>query len=212
MNTPTITEKQLSFIEKLVEERKDLDDPYIDVVKSLIENNSLPNLPRMLASNLIETLLNIKVPRITTTSVAPTALQISIPEGTYTIVLNGDVNDYVTLRVEREYFTGENKLIVTYLAGSDNEISYRGFAFVNGNGIAVWSKFKSESRIVEAAKILWAIAQTEAGLGEAHEEFLKKAEAYALTSGRCCRCNRPLTVPTSLHRGLGPDCAARENI
>jgi hypothetical protein len=30
--------------------------------------------------------------------------------------------------------------------------------------------------------------------------------AYAEMSKRCRRCGRVLTVPTSLHRGFGPDC------
>jgi SNF2 family DNA or RNA helicase len=31
--------------------------------------------------------------------------------------------------------------------------------------------------------------------------------SYAMNSGRCWKCGRELTVPASIHRGLGPDCA-----
>jgi len=44
---------------------------------------------------------------------------------------------------------------------------------------------------------------------EARQNFLNLAEAHALSSGNCLACLRTLTVPASIHRGLGPDCAAR---
>ena len=34
-------------------------------------------------------------------------------------------------------------------------------------------------------------------------------EAYALESANCFRCGRKLTVPVSIHRGLGPECASK---
>jgi hypothetical protein len=136
---------------------------------------------------------------------------VKIPEGTYTVLLDAD--DYVTLRVEKASFIKDaDKTMVSYLYGPDNDLSYKGFAFVNTTGIAVWSKFKNESRIVKAANILWNIAQAEAGLIDAHELFLQVAEAYALRSGNCIRCGKTLTVPASLTRGLGPVCAGREGL
>jgi len=161
----------------------------------------------------------VEVPTQAPAPVTPKTVK--IPEGTYTITnlnkMTGDLdevdNDYVTLRVEKATFIkDEDKLMVSYLMGSDNEVSYKGFAFVNATGIAVWSRFKSDSRIVQAAKILWNIAQHEAGLIDAHELFLEVAEAYALRSGQCMRCGRKLTVPASLHRGLGPVCAGIEGV
>ena len=32
--------------------------------------------------------------------------------------------------------------------------------------------------------------------------------AAVLLAGACGRCGRPLTVPSSIDRGIGPDCAA----
>ena len=149
-----------------------------------------------------------------TVQVAPEPVKpksVKIPEGTYTVVLDGD--DYVTLRVEKATFIKDaDKTMVSYLYGPDNDMSYKGFAFVNPTGIAVWSKFKSDSRIVKAATILWTIAQAEAGLIDAHEKFLAVAEAYALRSGNCMRCGKTLTVLASLHRGLGPVCVGREGL
>jgi hypothetical protein len=172
---------------------------------------------------------SIEVPRIQPPS-SPTPQPITspqpvksvvIPIGTYTIVnlnkmvddLDEEDNDYVTLRVKKATFIKDaDKLMVSYLMGSDNDTSYKGFAFVNPTGIAVWSRFKSDSRIVQAAKVLWNIAQHEAGLTDAHELFLEVAEAYAMRSGRCMRCGHTLTVPASLHRGLGPICAGIEGV
>ena len=33
--------------------------------------------------------------------------------------------------------------------------------------------------------------------------------AFALREGACYRCGRTLTVPASVHRGLGPECARK---
>lgn len=208
------TQKQQDFIVKLYDERKHIaDNSIVKIVRGLIEMDVLALQDRKAASYTIDELLKIAIAHKPRQVEATPVDAVSIPNGTYTVVRNADENDYVTLRVSPASFIKDDaKTMVSYLAGSDNEKSYRAFAFVNANGIAVWSRFKEDTRIVEAAKILWAIAQTEAGLGEAHEEFLKNAEAYALASGCCARCGRTLTVPASLHRGLGPECAKNEGL
>jgi hypothetical protein len=160
---------------------------------------------------LVKIPAGVNIHTSTQTSKPEPVKSVKIHEGTYTVLLGAD--DYVTLRVEKASFIKDaDKTMVSYLYGPDNDLSYKGFAFVNTTGIAVWSKFKNESRIVKAANILWNIAQAEAGLIDAHELFLQVAEAYALRSGNCIRCGKTLTVPASLTRGLGPVCAGREGL
>ena len=215
--TMIATEKQMNFIGKLLNERLDNEVSAADkqIVKAICQvlGDDTVEVNKSAASQFIDMLLKITVQHSPKqVNVINDEHNARIPLGTYTIVLNGDENDYVTLKVDNAPWAGENKITVSYLAGSDNECSYKGFAFVGYNGIKVWQLFQSNTRIVEAAEILWAISQTQAGLGAAHEEFLKKAEAYAMVSGRCMRCHHVLTVPASLHRGLGPECAKKENI
>lgn len=138
---------------------------------------------------------------------AQTALAPVVPtvrDGIYTLVLNQE-GDYRTLRIttatdeQREQFKlPQGAQFAKYLSGQDNEHSYTGFAFVIGNQVRIWSKFKADSKLVEALNVLVRAdkaAQSDYG------------QAYALESGKCWRCGRTLTVPASVNRGLGPDCA-----
>lgn len=123
--------------------------------------------------------------------------QKAISNGTYTIVLNAD--EYVTLRIKECTFGDFPKgtRVIQYLWGSDNESSFKGFAFLTpDNKVKVWNSFKNAAKLIKAANIL----------ADSNDPGFYGLE-YALRSGRCWRCGRTLTVPTSIHRGLGPDCA-----
>jgi len=123
--------------------------------------------------------------------------------GFYTVVFDqSNPDDYVTLKIKVVENGGlKGKTIVSYLSGSDNENSYTGFAFLNRSNYSVWKKYTGMlARQVEALNLL---------LGFNTEERFVTREAYALRSSNCSNCGRTLTVPASIHRGLGPDCAAR---
>lgn len=130
----------------------------------------------------------------------------NVPLGTYTVVLNEDDNEYVTLRIDQSLWA-DGKTTVSFLSGADNDLSYTRFAFITDAGLKVWKKYRNESRFIAATQLLLT-----GNVDEAHERFLNIAEAYALRSGKCMRCNRTLTVPASLHRGLGPVCANVEGV
>lgn len=128
----------------------------------------------------------------------------AIPQGTFTVEFpDGDYRTVELETVAEGKFAG--RTIASYLSGPDNERDFRGFAFVNVRGdglptVAVWRRFADiDERWREAAYIA-ASANREGQLG--------MAEAYAHRSSRCARCGHKLTVPASLHRGYGPDCAA----
>ena len=120
-----------------------------------------------------------------------------INDGTYTVVYNS--GEYRTLRVK----DWNDKTIIGYLSGQDNEndFTYVGF-LTESNTVNFWKKIgltkslKWLQRFERAVQII-AGNPSEAGL------------AYALKSSRCYRCNRKLTVPASIHQGLGPDCATK---
>lgn len=218
------TAPQVDLLERLIAERtvdgfEDATGQVDAVVTAygIIKNSETGKLTKGAASRMIDALMSVRVPRqpkvvAKTTDATTEVHEVSVPHGTYTVVLSDD-DDYVTMRVSRASFVKDaNKTMVSYLCGSDNEVSYRGFAFIDEQGVHVWARHRSNSRIVDAANVLWALAQKQAGLDEAHEAFLKYAEAYAMQSGRCMRCGLTLTVPASLHRGLGPICAGKEGL
>lgn len=135
---------------------------------------------------------------------APSASGIpgKIPEmGRYTVEFPD--GGWKTLRFKRAERGGlAGKVIASYLAGPDNESDYIGFANSNDGEatMRVWNRFKSDTWLVEALRV---VLRNDEGAAKA-------GLAYAMKSGRCYRCGRPLTVPTSIHRGLGPDCAGKQ--
>ncbi len=125
--------------------------------------------------------------------------------GTYTIVLD-ETGDYRTLRLvdAPEHFNKPvGTQIAQYLNGSDNERDFTGFAFVAGDKVSVWSKFRADSKLSKALQVLLAADRA---------SQIDLGEAYALSSGNCFRCGIKLTVPASLARGLGPICAEKFGI
>jgi hypothetical protein len=206
------TDSQLDFINKLLSERENSDSDVVGICRYRLDAESgAPSLTKAQASKMIESLLEVKVPRVPKPGMEVTSPSVEIPYGTYTMLLNDD--DYVTLKVEKASFIKDKDVtMVSYLSGSDNETAYTGFAFVGNNGLNVWKKFKENSRITNAAQVLWDIAKSASALADAHEAFFKFAEGHALQSGCCARCGKTLTVPASLHRGLGPECASKEGL
>lgn len=112
--------------------------------------------------------------------------------GKYTVP---QADGHRTLRVEvmpADAKFAAGKTVISFLSGSDNTSDYTGFAFVEDDGtLRVWKRF----------------VQAEALLAAAHT--LLEDPAAVLVSQHCRRCNRDLTVPASLHNGLGPECARK---
>lgn len=122
------------------------------------------------------------------------------PDGYYTIVT--ETGEHVTLRLRTAIVNPQSDLklpagaqVAAYLAGPDNETAYQRFAWVFGSKPQVWKRYRDDSRIVRALSAL---------LSGDYKEF---GMAFALESNHCCRCGKRLTVPASINRGLGPDCA-----
>lgn len=122
-----------------------------------------------------------------------------VPNGIYTAVFADQT--YRTVRVKAHWDKAEGAKgtqVLQYLNGPDNRRDYVSAGFVRGADLQVWRKIGDAT--AEALQQAWA-----AIIGDVRTA----GEAYALASGNCFRCNRLLTVPASLHRGLGPECVKK---
>ena len=139
-------------------------------------------------------------------SIAPTNLPPDVtyngemvPQGTYTVVFDEEKDDRITVRF-RAPKTGKwtGTQLVEYMYGPSNEDDFRRCGNWTGRGYRLWVQHKGDGRIANAIKAL------------AGDEEARKASGYlySLESSNCYRCGRKLTVPTSIHRGLGPECAS----
>ena len=122
--------------------------------------------------------------------------------GTYTI-RSSATGEHRTFRVATQSEKAEfapGKRTVGLLTGPDNENDYTGFAFIDEEGIYVWTKKRGEGLWEAYAQMLWSLV-LDASLSP------WAAKGYRLMlEGRCLRCNRLLTEPKSLTTGIGPIC------
>jgi hypothetical protein len=62
------------------------------------------------------------------------------------------------------------------------------------------AKISEDAQSFKVFRYIWARLLQEAGLPE---------QIRFWHEGRCCRCGRRLTVPESIERGIGPECASK---
>jgi hypothetical protein len=121
-----------------------------------------------------------------------------IPDGRYTVVY--PTGDYRTLRFKTPP-AGKSlagKQIISFKQGKD----YVGFAFLFNGQPKFWNKFKAQNIPDRLQKIERAVQRV---LADPEQAGL----AFAMKENKCYRCGRDLTVPASLHRGMGPECAGK---
>lgn len=90
---------------------------------------------------------------------------------------------------------------VSVLTGSDNESSYSYLGFVRRDVYFHGRKSKIGEQAPSAKAFAWAWRSLAQGTMPPSLEVWHE--------GRCGRCNRKLTHPTSIATGLGPECAGR---
>lgn len=97
------------------------------------------------------------------------------------------------------------KRVLSLLSGPENDdpSSYKGFAFVDEDGIHVWSRLRGEGLWETYAEQLWSL-----GLDGALSPWAEKGYRL-LATGHCLVCNRVLSTPESIRNGIGPVCAGR---
>lgn len=187
------TDKQRSYLNSLLDDRMPIND--IDV----------ENLSKQEASVWIDKLL--KMPRVSQHRAwelrrQEATVKGTVPKhGTYTVVYGTlkDGTQHRTLRIKKIH-PQSDRVVVEYLYGPQNTSDFRRFADVVEGGIYVHNGFKQDSDLVDALQFLL----------NADNETLKAAGyKYALDSGNCAMCGRKLTVPASIHAGIGPVCASK---
>lgn len=91
---------------------------------------------------------------------------------------------------------------VSLLGGADNETDYRYFGYIR-RGVFVHGGAKAkvgyDAPSAKAFDWVW----------KALSRDLMPATLEVWHEGRCGRCNRKLTVPSSIASGLGPECAGK---
>lgn len=90
--------------------------------------------------------------------------------------------------------------IVSLLIGPDNMSNYKGFGFLQEDGIRVWNKYRGTD-YDKLADVLWSLA------AEGEQSRYYQIGYRLLVEARCVRCNRTLTTPESIRRGIGLECA-----
>lgn len=85
---------------------------------------------------------------------------------------------------------------------NDNPDHYTLFGFVSEAGIEVNASKRGSGRQFDTyAEMLWSLS-----LDGAFSPWAERGYRLHL-EGRCLRCNRLLTTPESVRRGIGPVCA-----
>jgi hypothetical protein len=106
-----------------------------------------------------------------------------------------------TFRIQRKNHVASGPLFVKVLTGSQNDSDYTFLGTIFDDRTYVRSK---KSPIGPDAPSALAF-----------DWFWRCIQAQKLTSfdvyhhGRCCRCGRTLTVPSSIQLGIGPECASK---
>lgn len=132
--------------------------------------------------------------------------KVPIKNGTFTII-SDRTGDHRTFRIKTiRKGPLKDERILGILTGPDNLYNYKGFAFVNDDSIVVWKKFRDVGDWKKFANLVQCLARR----GELAPDGRIRVEgvpASLLFQGKCCRCNRALTVPSSIESGIGPVCA-----
>jgi hypothetical protein len=191
------TERQISYINTLLNQRLVPQDVLAVVEEALTSKAK--------ASHLITMLTDLPKRYGKPAQVASPAKPVqTIANGFYTVA-DGQ-GGHVTFRVSQEAWC-EGKTVIAYLNGSDNTRSYKAFGFITADGLKVWQAHRNNGRVVASAEYLLT-----GSVDKARAEFLNQAEANAMSSNTCLCCLRLLTVPASVHRGLGPVCAEKMGV
>jgi hypothetical protein len=117
-------------------------------------------------------------------------------------VQNKDTGNRFTYRVKFASDKKDPLYFVGLLSGPDNSHDYSYIGIIHRDAFRRTGKSEvtANAKSFQAFSWLW---------GKIHrkERLPKQVEVYH--EGRCGRCGRKLTVPTSIASGFGPDCVNR---
>lgn len=129
-----------------------------------------------------------------------------VTAGNAIFTVSNNKGDHYTYRVSRVEANGNRPAawFVSLLTGPNNldDYTYLGMLDCNTGAVRLTkaSRLGDDSTPVRVVRwafgLIWGEKSVPEGYAVHHE-------------GRCGRCGRPLTVPSSIETGLGPDCAAK---
>lgn len=195
----TATDKQITFINGLLSER--------DLTGTHYQGHAqAPALTRAQASEAITALKALPVAgslRATKVAMpATTAGSIDSPEfakGYFTVVHeDGSHTTYRFIKQPMDDKFMPGGLVISRLSGKDNENDYIKIGHVTHGQphvAHIWGRFQTEDNHVRH------------DLETIQDGRDTTGRAYAMESGHCYACNRRLTTPESIERGLGSKCA-----
>ena len=129
--------------------------------------------------------------------------------GSYTIKneTTGEHRTFLVKTQKEDSKFAPGKRVAALLTGPNNESDYQEFAFVNDDGIVVWSSKRGQGKPSNydwfADMLNVKLLNRDSRFGKTYQEYRCECEK------RCFRCNRKLTHPESLETGLGPECGNR---
>lgn len=122
---------------------------------------------------------------------APKTSSFKVHPGVYTVVGESGRRTFrVSVQPSDAKFAA-GQVILSYLAGADNDSDYVGFAFIDDRGLHVWKRYTDSKDLIGLA------------------ESLVADPSSALVSKNCARCGRTLTTPESISAGFGPECVSK---
>lgn len=133
---------------------------------------------------------------------AATALRFMLAGNAYFTLVSKRTGTRFTYRVgmpKKARGSDQPWYYVSLLNGPDNTSNYTWMGTILNNGGYRYAKVGKDAASSKA--FLWLLARLQAGVFPAEVEFWHE--------GRCGRCGRMLTVPASVARGIGPECAGR---
>jgi hypothetical protein len=90
---------------------------------------------------------------------------------------------------------------VSVLRGSNNEADYSYIGCLTEQR-GFWQTAKSQFKgLPQSLAFSWIFAHLQRGIIDSRTEIWHE--------GRCCKCNRKLTTPESIERGMGAECYGR---
>lgn len=89
---------------------------------------------------------------------------------------------------------------VGLLRGSDNTKDYAYMGVIRDGALQKTNASRVSEDAPSWTALAWVLRRVQAGAD---------VSAVFVPSDRCARCGRLLTVPASVHAGLGPECARR---
>lgn len=103
-------------------------------------------------------------------------------------------------------------IFVGVLTGPDNTTHYRYVGQLRGDGITWRYEHGRRAKLDVATPSVVAFRWFAQQLYGDHTGGTLPDQLEVWHEGRCGRCGRMLTVPTSVARGFGPDCASLMNL